>query len=262
MDSKEDNMRAIAEPLLVNEIKILDNRMILVGDIHGCYDEFVNLLDKIDYNSTNDILISVGDLIMKGPKSKNVLDFFRKTANTYCVKGNHEYAVQRWYEYQKFEHAAPIPFGLKEGSEHQKFAATMSSEEYYYLKNLPHILKINTGMERIIVLHAGINPNKMLDTQNSFDVMHVRNMYNDCCTEKISVGVKWVDYLKTYAEPNDQYVFGHDATRGLQVGDNYIGLDSACLYGKKLSCMIYPSKEIISVDAFSQYMPCDNSTLV
>jgi serine/threonine protein phosphatase 1 len=50
-------------------------RTIVVGDIHGCYDELMALIDKVKLQD-DDRVVSVGDLITKGPKSKQVLELF------------------------------------------------------------------------------------------------------------------------------------------------------------------------------------------
>lgn len=59
-----------------SKIKILKSndlkkkgRIIVVGDVHGCYDEFCALLEACDYNPDKDNLIMAGDLVNKGPDS-------------------------------------------------------------------------------------------------------------------------------------------------------------------------------------------------
>ena len=49
----------------------MKTRTIVVGDIHGCYDELMALLEKVDVRD-HDRVVSVGDLIVKGPKSREV----------------------------------------------------------------------------------------------------------------------------------------------------------------------------------------------
>ena len=49
-----------------------EQRVICVGDVHGCADELETLLRKCQYNKENDILVFNGDIINKGPKSVQV----------------------------------------------------------------------------------------------------------------------------------------------------------------------------------------------
>ena len=41
----------------------------VIGDVHGCFDQFIRLLEKINYDTSNDQIILTGDLINRGPKS-------------------------------------------------------------------------------------------------------------------------------------------------------------------------------------------------
>lgn len=68
-----------------------------MGDIHGCFLEFMKLEEKIfadaHAHQAEPIIISCGDLIDRGPQSKDVLEYFRKKSiqGTHCfVLGNHE----------------------------------------------------------------------------------------------------------------------------------------------------------------------------
>ena len=64
-------------------------RTVIIGDIHGCYTELMNLLEKIQYSPENDRLISVGDLVHKGPKSHKVLQFSYEN-KLEVIMGNHD----------------------------------------------------------------------------------------------------------------------------------------------------------------------------
>jgi bis(5'-nucleosyl)-tetraphosphatase (symmetrical) len=39
----------------------------VIGDVHGCFDQFIRLLDKIEYDSQVDKIILTGDLVNRGP---------------------------------------------------------------------------------------------------------------------------------------------------------------------------------------------------
>src|SRR5215203_7177481 len=78
----------------------MTGRRIVVGDIHGCYDELIALLEKIGIGD-DDRIISVGDLITKGPKNKEVLELFMTDARFSTVIGNHDLALRRKWNGEK-----------------------------------------------------------------------------------------------------------------------------------------------------------------
>lgn len=59
----------------------------IIGDIAGRFDELILLLKKMP---PADLTIAVGDLMDRGPKSKQVIEYFMNTPNTLALYGNHE----------------------------------------------------------------------------------------------------------------------------------------------------------------------------
>ncbi len=65
----------------------------IIGDLHGCYDELLQLLQLINYNSKTDRLLFAGDLVNGGRKSKECLEFVMQLCDipgNDCVIGNHD----------------------------------------------------------------------------------------------------------------------------------------------------------------------------
>lgn len=61
----------------------------VVGDIHGCFSLLETELEKIGFDRTQDHLISVGDLVDRGPESERVLEFLDYPW-FHAVQGNHD----------------------------------------------------------------------------------------------------------------------------------------------------------------------------
>ena len=62
-----------------------------IGDIQGCYDPFMHLLDAIEFDPDKDRLWLTGDLVNRGPKSLKTLRFVRSLGKSaITVLGNHD----------------------------------------------------------------------------------------------------------------------------------------------------------------------------
>src|SRR5437773_9250381 len=72
-----------------------NGKTVVIGDIHGCYDELLALLDQIKLTPI-DRVIAVGDLITKGPKNSAVLDLFSSDSRFLSVIGNQDLVVLRY----------------------------------------------------------------------------------------------------------------------------------------------------------------------
>lgn len=81
--------------------ELTPNRLIVVGDIHGCFEEFKQLLLAAGYDFENEQIVNnkleqqvlvLGDLVNKGPYSAEVIKFI-KEKNFLCIRGNHDDAA-------------------------------------------------------------------------------------------------------------------------------------------------------------------------
>ena len=66
------------------------NNTYIFGDIQGCFDELMSLLNKINYDPSSDRLGFVGDLVNRGPKSLETLRFIKNLNEPIVVLGNHD----------------------------------------------------------------------------------------------------------------------------------------------------------------------------
>src|SRR4051812_17971392 len=64
-------------------------RTIIIGDIHGCFDELQELLAAV-VTTADDEIIAIGDIVDRGPQSERVLEFFRDRPRARSIMGNHE----------------------------------------------------------------------------------------------------------------------------------------------------------------------------
>ena len=93
MVNNTESMNATVNSIKVNNIRSLKKnihgRDFVVGDIHGCYDKLMDSLTEVNFDFNTDRLISVGDLIDRGPKSYECLSLLSEKW-FHAVRGNHE----------------------------------------------------------------------------------------------------------------------------------------------------------------------------
>jgi serine/threonine protein phosphatase 1 len=116
------------------------NRTIVIGDLHGCFDEARALLDRLAV-SENDRVIFAGDLVDRGPKPRECVELAMKW---HAILGNHEekHLQQRK---RKDEDLSP---------DHLATRRALSNEHYEYFAKLP--LFIRLPEHGAVVVHAGV----------------------------------------------------------------------------------------------------------
>ena len=66
------------------------NTIYAMSDLHGCYDKYLKILEKINFND-NDTLYILGDIVDRGPDGiKILLDIYNRK-NVVALRGNHDY---------------------------------------------------------------------------------------------------------------------------------------------------------------------------
>ena len=217
-------------------LQTTSERTIIIGDIHGCLDEFKELLKKVKYNSASDRLILTGDLISKGPYSFETLQLAR-TLNAEVVTGNHELAFLLYLKNKKRPYKSF--YALK-----QRMLPQLE-EWIHWLENLPLYIE----EDDFIVVHAGLHPSQHPEKTPPHILTTIRTWDGRGETLHTSCDPAWFDLY----QGNKLVVFGHWAQRGLIVQHNVIGLDSGCVYGNALSALILPKRQIIQIKARQVY---------
>eukprot|EP00640_Fibrocapsa_japonica_P002189 CAMPEP_0113935114 /NCGR_PEP_ID=MMETSP1339-20121228/2337_1 /TAXON_ID=94617 /ORGANISM="Fibrocapsa japonica" /LENGTH=342 /DNA_ID=CAMNT_0000937157 /DNA_START=158 /DNA_END=1186 /DNA_ORIENTATION=+ /assembly_acc=CAM_ASM_000762 len=221
-------------------LKTGDNRVIVIGDVHGSYDELVSLLDACG-RKDSDIIVFVGDLVNKGPKPVECVRFARSTPNAYCVMGNHDLkaikAFRSWKNGGKLK-------------KKYKYVEDLTQEDYDWLYNLPYTISLPD--RNALVVHAGLVPGVSLEDQNLVEMVTMRNLLrsDDNSWEALERPTEGVAWASAWEGPEHVY-FGHDAKRGLQQWRFATGLDTGCCKGLHLTACILPGAEIVSVAAMT-----------
>jgi predicted phosphodiesterase len=209
-------------------------RTIVVGDIHGCYDELCELLDKLALGS-DDRLVSVGDLVVKGEKNREVLELFMADERFSAVLGNHDRKLLRYWKGKKVSLKKTHESALAElESDKRRYAA--------YLDSLPLMLDLGAH----VVVHAGVRPGVPLEEQSVEDLTELRTLGQDRTDREGTPWYKVYEGVKTV-------LFGHWPAGELRRGPRALGLDTGCVYGYQLTAYVIETGELVQVNARRAY---------
>ena len=150
------------------------SRRLFIGDVHGQYDGLMRLLALVAPTST-DRLHFVGDLIDRGPKSAQVVEFVRR-GNHICVLGNHEHLLLSAFPDEN-SHLGAFHRWLNSGGQPTltSYASTEALLDHVdWLRTLPLYLDLGD----IFLVHAGLNPRKPLSQQGPIDFCWIRDEFH------------------------------------------------------------------------------------
>jgi len=212
------------------------NKLIIYGDIHGCYQEFTSLRNKIKPEK-DDIEVCVGDIITKGQDSIKVLDFIINN-NIKSVLGNHEDKLVRYLQHQNSNKKNPI----KLDDDERNIVNNLTLQHIEFLKNLPLYFKHND----ITIVHGGIQNNMNLDTLTKRErekILRMRYLDKDekylTLNQEDKNSIFWADL---YDGNQGFIIYGHQWNQDIKINKNSLGIDTGCVYGNKLTAAVFKTK--------------------
>lgn len=125
-----------------------------IGDIQGCYDDLMLLLDSINFDQACDKLWFTGDLVNRGPKSLETLRFIYALGdNAKVVLGNHDlHLLATAFDHQRLG---------KNDTFEAVLHATDKDELLNWLRRQP-LIHVDKELD-VVMLHAGIHPDWDID---------------------------------------------------------------------------------------------------
>lgn len=225
----------------------MKKRTLAISDIHGCYDELIEILTAANYDSSKDQLIFVGDYVDRGKDSLRVLEFVKLAVEKHgavALRGNHDDMFNSFLQNPADYNAVRSFLGNGGHSTVQSFLPDLGGkvwmyetyvewaneikERYSELVNFVNELPYYHETDEHLFIHAGINP-------------HLHDWRNTSKDEMI-----WIRdaFLKNDHQLNKTVITGHTPTitmsdsAGVLFGRNKIHIDGACAYGYQLNCLI------------------------
>lgn len=246
----------------------------VIGDVQGCLGSLHSLLTKLHFDPASDRLLFTGDLVNRGPRSLETLQFIRglgKSAE--AVLGNHDlHLIARFYGKGKSKKSDTIDDILT-----SKSAADLIG----WLVKRPFALQEG----QYLLVHAGLATDWTLKKIESITLKLSEHLNDRVLREELLAGEKFPDDIRTlttirmcnkngellrYSGPPEQapagsipwfvardpalndkktVLFGHWAALGARKMGGYICLDSGCVWGGKLTALRLSDQKLISVPA-------------
>jgi serine/threonine protein phosphatase 1 len=202
-------------------------KIFAIGDIHGCYDRLKALMEKIPIDCSRDALVFIGDYIDRGPHSVEVVDYLIQLKNRFpeviFLKGNHEDMLD------KFINGADRSTYLLNGGQQtldsyltkpvQSESFPIPPDHMEFFKSL----RLFYETEEFIFVHAGLRPRVPLESQNTEDLLWIRDKF-----------------VSTKYNFGKRVIFGHTPLKKPLVEPNKIGIDTGAVYGNALTCIQLP----------------------
>ena len=257
---EEANNATITREPLWNNKKSEHGPFDIIGDIHGCYDEAVELLRNLGYEISETAsgstaahpagrkAVFVGDLVDRGPNTPAVLKLVMnmvRDGHAHCVAGNHDVKLAR----KLFGRDVKITHGLAESLEQlDRESPDFRKDAAEFMDKLVSHYVFDGG--KLVVAHAGLK-----------EEMHGRGsgavrsfcMYGETTGETDEFGLpvryNWAADYRGRA----MVVYGHTPVPSSEWLNNTICVDTGCVFGGSLTALRYPERELVSVPARRMY---------
>ena len=252
------------QPLACNR-RALSGPFDIIGDVHGCFDELLELLQKLDYRvDRHDEVggdrrftlehpdgrrpVFLGDLVDRGPESVQTLRLVMDAVEhggALALPGNHDAKLARALS----GHDVQRTHGLdRTMDELEKQPEAFRERVKAFVKRLPSHYELDRG--RLVVAHAGMK--EELQGRISREVRDFA-LYGETTGETDEFGLPVrLNWARDY-RGRPCVVYGHTPVTTPEWVNNTICIDTGCAFGGRLTALRYPERETVSVDARRTY---------
>src|SRR5215472_14739306 len=259
-----DAAEIVREPLW-NNLKREHGPFDIIGDVHGCFDELVDLLTKLGYSieaQSNGATpqtysakppegrkaVFLGDLVDRGPKIPDVLRLVMSMAEAgtaLCVPGNHDIKLMRKLRGKDVQ----ITHGLADSLQQlDKETPEFRDEVVEFIDDLVSHYVLDNG--NLVVAHGGMK--EEMQGRGSGKVREFA-MFGETTGETDDFGLpvryNWAADYRGRA----MVVYGHTPVAEPEWLNRTINIDTGCVFGGKLTALRYPEGELVSVPALATY---------
>ncbi|MDZ5470368.1 bis(5'-nucleosyl)-tetraphosphatase PrpE [Bacillus sp. 31A1R] len=230
-------------------------RLDIIGDIHGCYEEFNILTKKLGYEWDSGFpihtdgrkLAFVGDLTDRGPQSLNVIEIVWGLVvqhdAAYYVPGNHCNKLYRYFKGNKVQITHGLETTVAEYEALSKSEQASIRNKFIELYEKAPLYQVLDN-QKLVIAHAGIRGD-LIGKNNSKVKTFV--LYGDITGEQNPDGTPVRrDWAKKY-NGDRIIVYGHTPVSEVRIINNTYNIDTGAVFGGNLTALKYPELEIVEV---------------
>jgi serine/threonine protein phosphatase 1 len=198
-------------------------RIFVVGDIHGCLYKLNEKLLSVDFDEDKDLLVSVGDLIDRGPQNVECLDLINESWFR-AVRGNHEQMAIDTLNGQDARHwIANGGMWLFSLDYDQRILAEQLIRK---AEKLPLVIEVETVEGKFVICHADY-PDNAYEFGKPVSEQHL--IWN---RERISSAIDGEGDEITGAR---LFIFGHTPMQNKFEFINQMWIDTGAVFGHSLT---------------------------
>lgn len=205
------------------------------GDLHGMYDRFIEELDKIDFDFDNDLMIFLGDLVDRGPKS---LECFNLLYKDWCISilGNHEFMC---YDTLDYNYKAYVESHIHYGGQwFHDLPADVKIHISNRMRKLPYGIELNYKGKKYGFIHGDVG-NSKYDWNNIKNSLRDDN-YDKSTSGQIAHSVLWSRKKiesndSIYIQNIDEVYLGHTPVNTITTLGNCHYIDTGCVFNYNLA---------------------------
>lgn len=232
----------------------------IIGDVHGCLEELILLLNKLGYRKMGDSyrhplgrkVIFLGDLGDRGPHCiQSILTAMAMVHqnDALYVPGNHCKKLRGYLQGRNVQ----VKYGLEKTVEELQQLSPIKREIFsneflaFYHSAAPYLILDNGNL---VVSHAGIKQAMIgrLDKRIESFCLY-GDPTGEVTPEGLPVRRDWALNYRGKA----LIVYGHTPVEEPIFKNNTIDIDTGCAMGGKLTALKYPEREIVQVAAKEVY---------
>ncbi len=225
-----------------------------MSDLHGCYDEYMQMLEKINLKK-DDLLYIIGDVIDRGDNGIKILLDMMHRENVIPILGNHEYMAytvlkkfsveitsenydKHFLQFEDMRAYENWIFngGISTIQEYQTLTYDVKQDILKYIEEFDLYEELEVSGRKFVLVHGGL---VNFDVDKSLDKYDIHDLIWGRC-----------DYAREYY-PDKFLVTGHTPTQHIDndykgkiyCKNNHIAIDCGAVFGLGLGCICLDTME-------------------